>query len=836
MVDFAKLHHTKFRMIVDFETRSRLDVREVGAWRYAEDPSTEILCLSYKLGNKPTKVWTPALPFPQEILDHIEYGGMFEAHNAQFERAVWYFILHLKAGIPMPKRWSDTMAVCAYRGIPMNLDKAGSALNLPIQKDKRGKYLLQVLSQPRKLTKKEIKGFQEQGLTPDEYPVIYRDDYDLMEELYGYCAQDADTEKALSHAIGDLPVPEFRLWVLDQVINQRGVQLDTEAVTGALKITEYLESTLTTELQLLTDKQVETAGQRDKIIEWLRKNGGLVIHNLQKETVDQLLKHKEHLTPRAARVLEIRQMLSRASAKKLTKMIETVCADGRIRGLLQYHGAGTGRWAGRLVQPQNFPRGNADFWKFSNIEELISLIKIANKDVEEAVAALSILYGDPMDAIASSLRGMFVAGQGKKLMVADFSAIEARVVMWVAGCDKAIDAFHLYDQGKGPDIYCVMAQELYKRPINKKDNPEERQLGKITVLGCFGANTPVLTDSGIKAILDVSTEDRVWDGIEWVNHHGVLDQGYKQTIRLAGITVTPNHQILTPQGWLSADRVARSGSTLSRSTELASVSLPSRDLSTCQISDASLSYSNESQSLKHVYDIALAGPRNRFTIMTDQGPLIVHNCGYQMGGDKLQFQAEKDYGVVLDTETAHWLVQTYREAYPEVKQLWYGLQDAAIRTVNSGQPHYYSCIKYEMVHDNAGTWLACVLPNGRKLWYYDPVIEQISTSWGIKDSLTYMGRDNKLGGAWGRIRTYGGMLTENVVQAISRDLMVEGMIRVEKAGYPIILTVHDELVGEPDDGFGSLKEFCALMAGPTPKWATGCPISVEGWEGYRYKK
>lgn len=684
-------------MTVDFETRSTKELRGpkgVGAWRYAEDPTTEILCLSYKLGAMPTKLWTPDLPFPQEILDHIERGGLFEAHNVQFERAIWYNILHLKMGIPMPKKWADTVAACAYRGIPLGLDDAGKALSLAIQKDKRGKYLLQTLSKPKKLTKKERKPLEDQGMPENEWPIIYREDFDLMEELYDYCMRDSDSEFELSITLGPLPRPEFRLWVLDQVINQRGVQLDIGATEAALSITEHLERNLTRELNEITNNQVETASQVARLIKWLQENG-LRIDNLQKDTVENLLLvHGHEMEPSVKRVLEIRQLLSRASAKKLVKMLDTVCKDGRIRGLLQYHGASTGRWAGRLVQPQNFPRGNPGIWKVSTIEELVDNIKIASENIEEAVATLELFYGDPMEAVASSLRGMFVAGPGRKFMVADFSAIEARVVMWVAGCQKALDAFAAYDRGEGPDIYCVMAQELYNRPINKKDDPEERQLGKITVLG----------------------------------------------------------------------------------------------------------------------------------------------CGYQMGGEKLQFQAETNYKVELDLETAVWLVNTYREAYPEVKWLWYNLNDAAINTVKTGKPHRYSCITYEMVHDKAGAWLACILPNGRKLWYYDPIIEKTETPWGIKDQLTYMGRDNKKGGSWGRIRTYGGMLTENVVQAISRDLMAEGMIRVEKEGYPIILTVHDEIVAEPDEEHGSLKEFERLMAGPTPDWAKGCPVEVEGWEGHRYKK
>lgn len=673
-------------VLVDFECRSYLNVVDTGAWRYAEDDTTEILCMAYKVGDGTTKLWVPELSdFPDELIELIENGATFEAHNVQFERAVWLFCLKRKKGLPMPRNWRDTLAVCAYRGIPLALDKAGAALRLPIVKDKRGKYLIQQLCTPKWGTKKE----------PDR---IYREDFDLMQELYDYCVTDADSEHVLGKTLGVLPPAEQGLWVLDQRINQRGVQLDVNAVKAALSVINEVAENLNTELHTITDGAVERATQRDRMLNWFRANGLPAMPNLTKETVEDLLDRAEkgemdHLDPKVVRAVDIRSQLAKASTKKLEKMMQTVSSDGRIRGLLQYHGAGTGRWAGRLVQPQNFPRPfvtnavNAKGKAYLDIELLIDDIKKRDADL------LDLAYPNAMAAVSSSLRGMFIAAPNHELHICDFSAIEARVTFWVAGCEDGLEVFHKSDRGESEDIYCVTASDLVGFEVLKAEHSHERQLGKITVLG----------------------------------------------------------------------------------------------------------------------------------------------CGYQMGWEKLKYQAEKDYKVLLRDEEAQHMVGVYRSKYEEVKWLWYGLQDAAIRTVKTGKPHFYQKIVYELVEDAAGRWLACILPNGRRLWYYNPFVERAETPWGVRDQLCYEGRDNKRGGAWGTIRTYGGMLTENVVQAISRDLMAEAMIRVENAGWPIILTVHDEIIAEVLKGLKDYKVFERLMA-VVPGWAEGCPIAVEGGVVTRYQK
>jgi DNA polymerase len=704
------------RILCDFETYSELDVRDVGAWAYAAHPSTEVLCLAYKIPGQKTEIWIPGQDFPQILIDHIEQGFPIEAHNCQFERAIWTEVLAPQFLVPIPKTWIDTMATCAYRSIPLSLDKAGEALNLAIQKDKRGKYLISKLCQPRKPTKKD--------------PSTRNRDPLLLAELYEYCKTDVDAEYELSVTLGDLPKAEFGTWVMDQRINVRGVLVDVEAVYGALKIVNTITRNLEAELVTLTEGVVSTGGEVAKILKWCKDMGAYWLVNLQAGHIEDCLKdwfkydEKGDLiydkedefdnTYRIWRVLKIRQLLSRASTKKLIKFRDCRSADDRVRCLLQYHGAGTGRWAGRGVQPQNFPRGALDIAKHAKfggnalIEALLECIRHGDADL------LELHFGDPMEAIASALRGMFISAPGKKFFVADFAAIEARVLMWLAGQMDAVSVFAEFDRaekekpGSGIDIYCAMATKIYGYQVLKDVHKDERQQGKVVILG----------------------------------------------------------------------------------------------------------------------------------------------CGYQMGGGALQTQAAQNYGVIITLERAKELVEIFRNTYDRVPAFWKEIEWAAISAVKHKKRTEIVSengvkLGFEYIHDAAGPWLTMILPNGRRLWYFQPGLERKTIHYEDKatgeiksfekDTLYYSGRSNKKGGAWTRVWSYGGMLTENAVQAIARDLMVAAMRRVEAAGYEIVLTVHDELLAEGDEGRDE-KEFEALVAGPNPDWAKGCPVAAEGWKGPRYRK
>lgn len=665
----------------DFETYSEADLKKVGAWVYAEHPSTDIICMSYKIGAGPTKLWIPdgsCLDFPQEIIDHIAAGGIMEAHNAGFERAIWRHILVKRYGLVMPRRWVDTMAVCAYRSLPQKLDDVGKVLNLKLQKDPRGKQLIAKLCKPQKPTKKK--------------PNPWRNtDHELLQELYRYCIRDCDTEYELSLRVGELPMPEYRLWVLDQKINDRGVYIDTSAVAAARAVVVKVEAKLTKELSEITGGAVNSHDELDRIHEWMGAND-YHLPDLTADTLDEALKGgmAPIPSPVVRRVIEIRRALARASIRKLVAFHLQTAADGRAHGQLQYHGAGTGRWAGRGIQFHNFPRGTIE-----DMETLIELIRYEDPEI------LELFFGDVMDTIASSLRGMLIATPGMVMYVSDFSAIEARVAAWLALEEWKLEAFREIDKGRGykgaKDMYCATASVVFKRPIiDKKQHPKERQVGKVAELAL----------------------------------------GYQGAVN----------------AWRKMD------------------------------------------------------PDER----------------------------EKSDEEILE------YVKTWRAANPNIVALWYGLEEAAIAAVETGRPHRYSYVAFEVVNDKAGKWLACILPNGRRLWYFNPSVATVPTkrkdgSVWMKKQLNYEGRDNKRGGRWSLVTTYGGMLTENCVQAISRDLMTEAMERVEAAGYPIILTVHDEIIAETPVDFGSLPEYNALMS-VVPTWANGCPIEVAGWRGTRYKK
>ncbi len=701
------------RIVGDFETRSEVDLRDIGAWKYAEHPSTRILCFSFKLVNPdgsvihPTRIWWPFYneAVPPQLIEWLEAGYVFEAHNAMFERAIFTHIMTKKHGVPMPKYWADTMAGCAYRSLPMDLEDVGSVLDLPTKKDKRGKELLRKLCGPQKLKKQDIK---EGKVYPN-----YNNDPVLMEELGAYCMTDTDTENALGIAIHDLPPNEYEVWCLDQTINERGVFVDIEALHAAAKIRDAVFEKLLKQITEITGGAVHSADERDKIIAWAETKG-VTLDNMTADYVEdkasrleRLLKVEEDPDTRAVyKVLRIRQTLGKSSTKKIDKFIDWICADDRLRGLLQYHGASTGRWAGRGVQPQNFPRPDellmfdtkADGKNLHDgIDKLLEIIRTGDADL------LELVYGDPMEAMASALRGFIIAEPGNELYVSDFSAIEARVLAWIAGEQWKVDAFAAIDRGEGyhgsQDIYLATASMVFGYPcFTKKSHGPERQVGKVCELA-FGYQ------GGVGAWRKFDTSDK----------------------------------------WTDAE---------------------------------------------------------------------------------------------IDEKKKGW-----RAAHPMVQRLWYGLEEAAVKAVMLKTTTHYRDITYAYVQSSVGPWLACKLPNGRCLWYYNPEAVEAGVdrrTGEMKYQVQYEGKDNKRGGLWGVVRTYGGMLTENVVSAISRDLMVDAMFRVERAGYPIILTVHDEIVCERKIGSGgSLKEFNALMA-IKEAWVTKSPIilpmAVAGYRAIRYRK
>jgi DNA polymerase len=445
---------------IDFETYSEADLKKTGAYKYSEHPSTEVLCLAYAFNDEEPILWWPGpgATQPAGLLQAIREGAVVDAHNVGFERAIWENVCVKRMGWPEIEahQYDCTMARAASRALPLGLEPCAAALGLDVRKDKRGKQLINLLCKPQKPKKKD--------------PRTRIQDPELLAELYDYCKQDVRVEQRIRKELGALPAPERGVFLLNEKMNSRGITIDVESVHNAIAIVKEVEKELTAELVEITGGKIETANQVAEILDFVqwKVDGGL--DDLTADTVAAAIPRAEAGSVER-RVLEIRASLAKASTKKLAGLLAAVCADGRVRGLSQYHGAFTGRNAGRLVQPLNLPRPKLD----ADPESLIEAIATRDPDW------LRIMYGDPMQCVADALRPMFMAGEGKNLCSVDLASIESVGIAAVAGEESKLDLFR-----RGDDPYSVFASAALGRAITKATDPVARQeVGKVGELA-FG--------------------------------------------------------------------------------------------------------------------------------------------------------------------------------------------------------------------------------------------------------------------------------------------------------------------------------------------------------------
>jgi DNA polymerase len=685
---------------IDFETRSRVDLKKAGVYRYATDPSTQVLCKAWAFDDEEPEIWTPFWsvggraefrdigPFkfvlPERVLDHIRSGGEIRGWNVAFERVIWKLLCVPRYGWPHASndQFTDTMAEALSMALPGSLDRAARALNTLFPKDDEGHRLMMQLSKPRKPSKKDAR--------------VWWDEWEKFERLFTYCKQDVRAERAIERRLRRLSDHERSIYLLDQRINDRGVMLDMPLVRAASELAELANERANEEMLRLTNGEVSSVTKVKGITTWLQKQG-IEIDNLRKDTLRDLVAGGD-LIELHEEVVTLRSDSAKASVKKIAAMLACACKDARARGLLAYHTASTGRWAGRLIQPQNFPGVKH---AIKDIEGYIPLVLRREYDliaVEYPVLAL----------LAAMLRSMFKARKGYRFMSGDFSQIEARVLAWIAGQTDLVEAF-----ANGGKIYEKMAAYIKSRKEGREVHESE----------------------------------------------------------------------------IAKDSVER-----------------------------------------------------------DLGKKTVLGCGFQMGPETFQKNSLKESGVLVPIEDCELAVTGYRELYPMIPKFWRDINAAAIRAVlNPGvvvEVGEGAKIKYVM----RGKFLWCVLPSGRALCYALPRVEKVkrifehkdketgevrkSVVW--KDTLAFWGVDGQTK-QWKKFHAYGGLLTENVVQAMARDIMAASMLRVDKAGYPVVLTCHDEVLAEVPNEFGTHEEYMKLML-VRPRWAKGLPVAAEGWEGARYKK
>lgn len=473
---------------IDLETYSDVNLKKAGLYRYVQSPAFEILLFAYSFDGAPTQVIDMAQgeKIPLEVIHALtDPQCLKHAYNAAFE---WYCLSkYMGAQLP-PSQWRDTMLHGLYAGYTAGLDATGRALGIPEDKQKltTGKALIRYFCVPCKPTKAN-------GGRTRNYP---HHDLEKWALFKTYNGQDVVAEMEIERRLSVFPVPDFvqKQWETDLLINARGVAVDMDFCAGALELGEIIRAQLTDEAVQLSGLQNPNSVKQ--LARWLSAETGDDITTLRKETIKELLgrDNADHVQ----RMLEIRQELGKTSTKKYDAIEAAVCDDRRVRGLLQFYGANrTGRWAGRLVQVQNLPRTYTEPLEFAR-----ELVKGRKLD------ALRIVYGSPNDTLSQLIRTTFVAAPGNVLIDADFSAIEARVISWLADEEWRLEVFRTH--GK---IYEASASQMFGVPLEriKKGNPEYslRQRGKVAELALgYQGGVPAMRqmDTG-KLLADLSDEE-----------------------------------------------------------------------------------------------------------------------------------------------------------------------------------------------------------------------------------------------------------------------------------------------------------------------------------------
>lgn len=971
-------------LYLDTETYSATPIQN-GTYRYAAD--AEVMLLAYAFRNDPVSVidLTAGEPIPPHVLSALTDPDYLKIiHNSMFDRAVADYGLGVR--IP-PSQIFDTMVCALAHSLPGALSTLCAVLGVPLEnsKDDGGRDLIQLFCKPRPQNMKVRRATRETH--PEEWQKFIR-----------YAGSDIKAMRAIHHKIPtwNYRNGELEIWRLDQRINDRGFLVDRELANEAIKAVAQAQDGLATGVAERTFGAVERATQRDRLLKYILEAYGIDLPDMTKSTLERRLNDPD--LPRAVKeLLAIRLEASMASTSKYKALLKSVSDDDRLRGTLQFCGASrTGRWSGRTFQPQNLFRPTL---KQHEIDFGITAIKSGGA---------GFVLPNVMEVAANAVRGCIIAPPGKKLVVSDLSNIEGRFLAWVAGEEWKLKAFHDFDNGKGHDLYKL----AYARAFNvapEAVTKENRQIGKVLELACFTEDTLVLTNKGVKAILDLSTEDRLWDGSEWVKHEGTVARGVKKVVDVAGIQLTPDHLILTDKIWTQAQQLASNENILYQALETSSAKTPLSVLitallgvlcpcvcnvlaearsimfstTTCvkgrailagnarlkkagigvkNIMDTLTSYlmkttdnasfagfprastdvgtlrikgmlttegggykftnpgcrtvgrswpiwllwtgginrfwnwteltlikatsriifallqkqktkviagklsqcKTVSSSWKNVYDVVNAGPRHRFTILSNKGPMLVHNCGYG-GGVGAFLTMAAAYNMDLDkmTEAAlpsipvhikeealgfwDWntrqkrstfglsretfvvcdsLKRMFRASNPKIEAFWGKMQESFVQAI--GNPGTDFPVGDHIVVRRDGVWLRVRLPSGRVLCY--PTPDQ-----NARGEITYAGI-NPYSRKWTRIKTYGGKIVENICQGGSRDVMASNMPAIDARGYEIVLTVHDELITQaPDNDAFTDKELSALLS-TNPSWARGLPLAAGGFSTTRYKK
>lgn len=688
----------------DLETFSSTPIK-FGPHKYAEAKDARILLWGYAINDEPAKVWQVGRePVPQDLLAAVR--EIQRNPDPKVNRHVWHnginfdtvFIERNMPDMAMPLACiDDTMLIAYEHGLPGGLGDLSNIYGLAEDKakDKDGRRLIGLFCSPR----------FDGPITPENHPEDW-------EKFVNYCRLDIEAEREIYKKMPRFNYDRDRdLIVLDAQINRRGMLMDVELATKAVDLLEENSRAAKNVTVALTGGELDSTTRTAATIAYIEKEFGFKLGNLRKGEVEALIQRDDIPDP-MRELLRIRLCEAKASVKKFTSLLDCVNADGRLRGCLQLRGAArTGRYSGRLFQPQNLPRPT-----------------LSDEAIEDAIDAvkggyLDCLYDSPATVAPSLLRGTIIVPKGKRMVVADYSNIEGRVLAWLAGERWKIKAFEEYDSGVGPDLYKLTYSKAFSVPVEKVTKAQ-RQMGKVLELAMgYGG--------GVGAFVTFA-------------------RGY-------GIDL---------------------------------------------------------------HDMA------RATLPTIPNWARMKAESARLWAEQNKRTLDLDHDVWVCCESVKLL---WRKANSKIVDFWGRIEDACGQAIATkvGSTEVFPNTKIQVAY--SGRWLFLRLPSGRALCY--PHARACTDSGGF----VFKGV-HQLTRKWTDIPTFGGRITENIVQAIAADLLTNALFSVADEGFGPILSVHDEILTEaPDD---EEHDHAALEKAMTkaPSWAHGLPLAAAGFESYRYHK
>lgn len=705
-------------MSIDIETYSDIDINKAGVYRYVDTDAFKILLFAYSVDGGPVQLidLTRGDSIPKEIVKALSDKSVTKwAYNANFERVALSRFLGMPTGQYLdPEGWKCSMVWTATLGLPMGLAKVGEVLALDKQKMSEGRGLIYKFCKPDKKTGQRV--------LPEDFP----EDWETFRR---YNIRDVETEMGIQKMISPFPCSD-ELWQeywTDQRINDRGVEVDLTLAKNAVAMDAEISKNLMEKMRALTG--IDNPRSTSQLDMWLREHGCDMV-SLGKKDVAQVIEETDD--PLIRKVLSLRLLIAKSSVKKYTKMLDATCSDGRARGMFQFYGAmRTGRFAGRLLQLQNLPQNHIE-----NIELIRELARRGDLD------ALSVMFDSVPDILSQLIRTAFVAREGSRFIVADFSAIEARVIAWLAGEEWRMKAF-----AEGKDIYCASASAMFGVPVVKHGiNGELRQKGKVAELACIAEGQLVLTNHGEKPIETVTTDDLVWDGEQWVVHEGIIYKGIRTVYTYQGLTATLDHLVFLNDS--------------SKPVMLQEAVAYRKDLKDATQEKKEIDKRKEcSVATAKVYDIMDAGPHHRYTV---EGKLV-HNCGY--GGSVGALKAFGADKMGLTETEMQSIVDNWRASSPRIVQLWWDVDRAIKQTLEDGTTHRTHGLMFSL---QKGI-LFIRLPSGRSLAYVKPRL--------IDGKITYEGVSSNKG--WARLESYGPKFVENCLAEGTQVLTDRGWIEIQ---------------------------------------------------------